>query len=447
MAHPNRLPNVEEQQVLKELTLRLITPEERARWNQEVSTHHYLKNATLVGEHLCYVVEYQNQWLALLGWSAAARHLRPREAWISWTEGQLRVRRHLVANNARFCILADPHQLPNLASRALALCCTRLSQDWQARWGHPIVVVESFVDGQLFRGTAYKAAGWTRLDDTSGFARVAEDFYERHDRPKQLWVRALEPQARRWLAAQTLPPSLAAFEKPPAEPSRRCRVPARRLAGLLDQLPQEVGDPRDTRGRFHPWGAVLAIIVLAKLCGALMGQRHIAEFARALSKPQRRALGCRRDPDDPEHYVVPSESTFQRALAVLDFAALQPLLLRWQTAQLGGPDADPLVVIDGKHARRSGGLAIASAISQPSQRVLGTQPMKKHQSEITAVRQLLSQLELTDRLVALDSLHTQHETVHQILYDQGGDYLVPLKENQPTLLATARALLPEDFSP
>jgi hypothetical protein len=47
----------------------------------------------------------------------------------------------------------------------------------------------------------------------------------------------------------------------------------------------------------------------------------------------------------------------------------------------------------------------------------------------------------------MDSLHTQHETLHQVLYDHGADYLVPLKENQPTLLATAKTLLPENFSP
>lgn len=111
-----------------------------------------------------------------MGWSAPARHLRPRDTWIGWSAEQLACRRHLLANNARFCILVEAQQLPNLASRALALCGNRLSADWLARWGHPIIAVESFVDGQLFRGTAYKAAGWIRLDDTSGYARVAEDY-------------------------------------------------------------------------------------------------------------------------------------------------------------------------------------------------------------------------------------------------------------------------------
>src|SRR5207247_8189171 len=200
------------------------------------------------------------------------------DAWIGWSKEQLPCRRHLLANNARFCILADPHQLPNLATRALALCCARLSDDWLARWEHPIVAVESFVDGQLFRGTAYKAAGWTRLDDTSGYARVAEDFYERHERPKQLWVRALDAKAWRRLCAQTLPPILAGYEKPPPPQRQRWPLPPRRLVSLVDKLPKDMPDPRGSQGRWPRWRTVLAIIVLAKLCGVQMGQRQIAEF-------------------------------------------------------------------------------------------------------------------------------------------------------------------------
>jgi hypothetical protein len=134
--------------------------------------------------------------------------------------------------------------------------------------------------------------------------------------------------------------------------------------------------------------------------------------------------------------VVPAESTFQRALVEIDLKRFEPLMLQWQNEQT--PSApDPLIAIDGKHLRRSGGLASASASGQPSQRVHATVTLEKHESEITAVRRLLQQTEFTGQLLALDSLHTQHETLHQILYDHGADYLVPLKENQPTILATA----------
>lgn len=45
---------------------------------------------------------------------------------------------------------------PNLASRVLALCCERLTAVWEPIYGHPVLVVESFVDSQLFRGTCDK---------------------------------------------------------------------------------------------------------------------------------------------------------------------------------------------------------------------------------------------------------------------------------------------------
>ena len=107
-------------------------------------------------------------------------------------------------------------------------------------------------------------------------------------------------------------------------------------------------------------------------------------------------------------------------------------------------DRLPTDVLD---PRQPGGLAIASAIAQPSQRVQATVTLAKHHSQIVAVRQGLAQTELTGQLLALDSLHTQHQTLHQILYDHGADYLVLLKDNQPTILATAKSLLPESFSP
>jgi hypothetical protein len=170
MPKPLRLPNASEQALLDSLTVRLVTQaEELCRWNQPCTQRHYLKNASLVGEQLRYVAEYQGQWLVLLGWSAPALHLKAREAWLGWTPAQVRARRHLLAQNSRLVLLADRHQFPNLGSRALGLCCQRLSAAWLAAHGHPLVALESFVDSQLmFRGTAYKAAGWLRLGPSAG---------------------------------------------------------------------------------------------------------------------------------------------------------------------------------------------------------------------------------------------------------------------------------------
>jgi hypothetical protein len=484
MAKPLRLPNVTEQAVLDGLSVRLIAPAEADRWNALVTERHYLKNAQLVGEQLRYVAEYQGQWLVLLGWSAPAWHLKARDAWLHWSVEQRAIRRHVLAQNSRCLVLADRLQFPNLASRALGLCCARLSGDWLAVHGHPIVAAESFVDYQITFGTTYKASGWKLLGPTAGFGRQAQDFYERHDRPKQLWVRALDPEGTAALAQPTLPPALAPFE---VAPTVRCTLPASQRSSLLDRLPQ-IRDPRHCRGRWQPWPAILGILALAKLAGVPGAQREIAAFARRLTKPQRRQLGCRRDPQTGE-YRVPGASTFFRALKAVDYLTVERVVVNWQNDLLGPEDPNDLIVLDGKSVANAQGQVLVNAISVPSGRVHGLEPVRpkepedptetappapstpsvpptpapasdappaaadaasptpKKENEIPAARRLLERLSLSGRLVSLDALHTQHQTAAQIVLGNGADYLFTLKANQDGLLKSAQTLVPSAFFP
>jgi predicted transposase YbfD/YdcC len=435
-----------------------------------------------------------------LGWSAAAFHLQAREQWLRWSPLQLRTRRHFVAQNSRLVVLADRHQFPNLATRALALCTHRLPADWQATYGHPIVVVESFVDRQLFHGTAYKAAGWTLLGPTAGFGRQAEDFYVRHDRPKQLWVRPLDPAGPAALRAPTLPPHLAPFEQKSAP---RCTLPAVQRTSLLERLPR-LPDPRRPKGRWHPWRAVLGILALAKLAGVPGAQSELADFAGRLTQAQRRQLSCRRDPAT-RRYAVPGASTFFRALKAMDYLALERVVVQWQHDVLGPADPNELIVLDGKEVANAQGQNLVTAVSVPSGRVYGLEPVRpkepapapepsegaapaasaqpaaasavpdalvppssspqsaepsaapagapsappapKKENEIPAARRLLARLSLTGRLLSLDALHTQHATAGQIVLGNGADYLLTLKANQEGLLETAQTLLPSAFFP
>ena len=498
MPKPLRLPNASEQAVLDGLNLRLLNePEDKQRWDELVIEHHYLKSASMVGEQLRYVAEYQGQWLVLLGWCAPALHLKAREAWIQWSSEQLSQRRQLLAQNSRLTLLVERQQFPNLATRALGLCCRRLSADWLEMHGHPIVAVESFVDSQLmFRGTAYKAAGWMQLGPTAGFGRCAEDFYQRHDRPKQLWVRALDPEGTAALKAQSLPPRLAPYEL--AAPPRP--LSGKPLLSLLDRLPA-VREPRSTHGRRHPWPAILGIVCLAKLAGVAGSQRDIARFAQRLNQTQRRQLSCYRNPQTGLR-ETPSQSTFFRALKAVSYDGLEPLLVGWQDDLLGPADPKELVVLDGKAARAAGGQMVISAVTVPSGRVLGVEvvrtkdelqpddrpqgtseataapaalavppapaapapapqvpkpaqvqsapnpsPKPKKENEIPAARRLLARIPITGRLVSLDAMHTQHQTAGQIVLDAGADYLLTLKDNQLTLTQTAQTLVPSAFFP
>ena len=115
--------------VVAQLQVRLMRSEEAVAWNRLMAEHHSLKNAQMVGEQLRYVAQYRGQWMALLGWSAAAYHLKGRDGEIGWDENQRRARLHLGANNTRFCRLGAAGQYPNLASRAMALNLDRLDLD------------------------------------------------------------------------------------------------------------------------------------------------------------------------------------------------------------------------------------------------------------------------------------------------------------------------------
>jgi hypothetical protein len=442
MAKALRLPRIEEQRVIDGLEIHLLLEaDQQDQWNRLVIEEHYLHNATLVGEQLRYAASYQGQWLALLGWSASAWHLQAREAWINWSADQQRSRLHFLAQNSRFLILADRTQFPNLGTRAMKLCLDRLCEDWQSQHGHPILAVESFVDSQLFRGTIYKASNWTMLGPTAGFGRVAEDFYVPHERPKQLWVRALHPQARQWLSAAELPEHLQAYEKPLRA---RCELGSAQLGSLRERFAQ-VREFRKGQGKRHRISTVLAISASAKMAGVIGGYSGIASYAKNLTRPQRRALHCWFN-EKTKEYEVPSESCFLRVLQGVESLEVESITLAWQDEVLG-PNTDPLVAIDGKTVKHSG-VHLAGAISLPSHRCLGVEPVADKSNEIPAAQKLIERAPIVPgQMVSLDAMHTQHKTVAQILYDKGADYLVPIAGNQASLLESAQQLLPESVPP
>lgn len=73
-------------------------------------------------------------------------------------------------------MLPQRQRYPNLASRVPGLALRRLSQDWRERWGHPVLVVESFVDESRHPGTCYRACGFQAVGATKGFKRASRDF-------------------------------------------------------------------------------------------------------------------------------------------------------------------------------------------------------------------------------------------------------------------------------
>ena len=201
----SRTPPVHNQALLEGVQVVLVTePKARRLFQRLLQKHHYLGGLKPVGEQMYYAaMDAQGRWVALLLFSAAAKHLKHRDQRIGWTRAQRDRRLSLVANHSRFLIL-PAGRAANLGSRVLRLTLDRLSADWQDRYGHPVLVVETFVDPEQFCGTVYTANGWQELGLTDGWGRHRRDYYVAHDKPKRLFIRQLTRNACRSLQAEHL---------------------------------------------------------------------------------------------------------------------------------------------------------------------------------------------------------------------------------------------------
>jgi hypothetical protein len=418
---------------------RLDTVAERERAQALLEEHHYLGGLQAVGEQMHYgVADAQGAWVAVVIFAAAAMHLRPRDQWIGWGDEQRRRRLAFVANNVRFLLLPQ-RTVPNLGSAALSRVLARLSDDWQERYEHPILIVETFVDPERFQGTVYRASGWTELGRTKGHGRRARDFYENHGKPKRLFVRELAPHARRNLQAAQLKPALAPVE---AKVPVRCTLKVPQLESL-SALFRQVPDYRRRLGRY-PLFALLGITAAAYLAGSPRGQKDLKGFAGRLSSAQRRALGVRCNEDG--RCSAPSQPTFSRMFKHVAEREIEAVLLTHQRQVRGVPDPDDIVVLDGKEPKHSGGQNVVTAISAPGLHYLGSVVVPEKTNEIPAVRELLGRIDVQGKLVSIDALHTQDETARDIVLKHGGDFLLTAKANQPSVKAAVQTHVPDPAS-
>jgi hypothetical protein len=188
---------------LAELTpLSLIIPEsgspEEQLCRHYLATHHYLGFQRTVGENMHYVVrDCHGRHLACLLFGAAAWKTKPRDQYIGWSETMRTQRLSGVANNTRFLILPWV-RVPHLASHLLSIIMKRISADWHHKYGHPLHLIETFVERDRFRGTCYRAANWHLVGQTKGRSR--QDRYASMKVPvKDIYLYPLTPRFREFL--------------------------------------------------------------------------------------------------------------------------------------------------------------------------------------------------------------------------------------------------------
>lgn len=214
-----------------------------------------------------------------------------------------------MANNSRLLVRPDGHY-PNLVSRCMKLMLGRLSEDWQKRWGHPLALVETFVDPRYHTGPAYKVSGWPHLGKTAGWKRAADDFYEKNDAPKQIWVRELVKKACVKLRAANLPPEWAKVEE---ATSIHCTTRVPEIRSLMETLLKEVPAFRRAQAPACPLPGLVCVMVMAAAQGVVRGPQDLADYADTLSQGQLRALRFRRAPH-ARAVRCPKRTTFVRVL-------------------------------------------------------------------------------------------------------------------------------------
>ena len=328
----------------------------------------------------------------------------------------------------------------------LGLCLRRLAADWQARWGHPVFLVESFVDESHSRGTSYRACGFAAVGPTQGFGRASRDFYRPHGQPKQLSWRALRPPARRLLRQARWPEALAAQEAERAGPGPFRASALQRLVERWATWPEA----RRGHGLRHRQRFVLAAAAVSTLMG-VCGDRAFENTARKFTQRQWRARRAQCH-EDTGRYAAPSDSTFQRVLSQIEPRPLARRVGAWLAEQETG--ALVRLAIDGKVLRGRGrhdgkALQLLSAVTHHLRLTLDQIPVAEKSNEIPALPELLRQLKpRPGTLITADAMHGQQERARVITQEWGGDDLFGVKGNPDGILEKAtRLLAPQAFSP
>ena len=199
--------------------------------------------------------------------------------------------------------------------------------------------------------------------------------------------------------------------------------------GLLTDQFAKLTDPRTGHAKRHKLIDVIVIAICAVICGAdswvdveMFGKAKKDWFSRLLELPN----------------GIPSHDTFGRVFARLDPVQFEECFEEWVHA-VNDVTGGQVVAIDGKTLRRShDGVAGKSAIHMVSawasvnRLILGQTKVDERSNEITAIPELLSTLDVSGCTVTIDAMGCQKDIATTII-DQGADYVLALKQNQPQL--------------
>ena len=412
------------------LTVREAGRAEASRINERLAEKHPQRAPKRVGHELRMVVEQGGEWVGVLVWTSGCQRLQDRDECIGWTNAQRAQRLKLIVQLRRYLLLHEAGTRPNLASEALAAATRVLPAMWNKRFGFEPALLESFSDIEAHAGTCYRAAGWTAVGMSKGFAKHRGDLYRFHGRPKKLWLRPLGKHAVEALRAPRLPERYEAGATADAQgqmPLKSAQM--RSLASALRATPE----PRASNLRF-PLGPLLCVIAMALLSGARdISQIH--RFGWRLRPQQRAVLGFRRRKGKAV-CQMPGYSVYRDVLKALDLEAFAEVLTEWLAANRGSlPTA---LALDGKMIRDTIGILSLVEVETGVPVTLRVMTQKEGDGahcEKTVARQLVEEMpDAQGALISGDALHTDKPFALNAV-ENGADYLLQVKGNQPTIKA------------
>lgn len=203
-------------------------------------------------------------------------------------------------------------------------------------------------------------------------------------------------------------------------------------------------DPRSRSGQRHSLPAILSLITVSVLCGA-RSLEAIAQFARDRGKSFQATLGF-------THEKTPCKATLSNVLRRLDIAAVEAVIAAWIVDRIG-PDAGRAIALDGKTLRGSAdgtlpGVHLLAAFAPHADAVVSQFRVDAKTNEHKAALEMLGVLPLADKIVTADAMFTHRDFAAAVIR-AGGDYILPVKENQAALRADIAMAFetPEALSP
>jgi len=298
-----------------------------------MAQHHYLGALPKIGDTLWYVVLLEDQWVALLVFSSPALKCKARDQWIGWSYRHQYDRLKLVANNSRFLILPDCHYR-NLASQILSRIKQGIQNDWQDRFGYPLLLLETFVDPARYHGTLYRASNWVMVGHTRGYSRIKGGGYSKQSSTKKrIFMLSLQRNSLALLSRSTLPSLYKTGD-----------TNLKLTADQMNALPAfftTIDDPRRKQGLKHRLPSVLSMAVAATLCG-MRGYKDIFLWVQSLGPKALRRFKCRRVNG---RYEIPSLTVIRNVLISVDPAQLDQAFNNWNAIYAV---EDESLAIDGK---------------------------------------------------------------------------------------------------